>query len=113
MATEPGQGPAVPGTHGGATPVSTHRDTTSGYGGPTRHADETKPAYKTTEFIAYAALLAGVLIAGLVVSGGDDSIDRLTSPIVWLYAVILTVGYMLSRGLSKAGSRHRYDDDRH
>ena len=29
----------------------------------------------------------------------------------WLYATILTVGYMVSRGLAKAGSRQPYDED--
>ncbi|MGW3669194.1 hypothetical protein [Streptomyces sp. NPDC005141] len=27
----------------------------------------------------------------------------------WLYIVILTVGYMISRGLAKSGSRDHYD----
>jgi hypothetical protein len=30
---------------------------------------------------------------------------------VWLYATILTVGYMVSRGLAKSGSRGPYDAD--
>jgi YspA, cpYpsA-related SLOG family len=30
---------------------------------------------------------------------------------VWLYATILTVGYMISRGLAKSGSRDPYDTD--
>ena len=29
---------------------------------------------------------------------------------VWLYSTILTVGYMISRGLAKAGSRQPYDE---
>ena len=29
---------------------------------------------------------------------------------VWLYATILTVGYMVSRGLAKSGSREPYFD---
>jgi manganese transport protein len=29
--------------------------------------------------------------------------------VAWLYIVILTVGYMVSRGLAKSGSRERYD----
>jgi hypothetical protein len=67
---------------------------------------ETKSAYKTTEMIAYVAVLAGVLIAGAVADGfGARSI--------WLYATILTVGYMISRGLAKSGSHEPYvDDDR-
>jgi hypothetical protein len=30
----------------------------------------------------------------------------------WLYVTILTVGYMISRGLAKSGSREPYDEDR-
>jgi hypothetical protein len=72
------------------------------------HTDETKAAFKTTEFIAFVAMLAGVFIAGLVITGGDT--DEFKSPTVWLYAVILTFGYMLSRGIAKSGSRHRDHD---
>jgi hypothetical protein len=79
--------------------------------GTVRATDETKHAFKTTEFIAYVAILAGVFIAGLVIKGGDT--DEFKSPTVWLYAVILTFGYLLSRGIAKSGSRHRYDDDRY
>jgi hypothetical protein len=77
--------------------------------GAVRETDETKAAFKTTEFVAYVAILAGVFIAGLVIKGGGT--DELKSPTVWLYAVILTFGYMLSRGIAKSGSRHGYTDD--
>jgi hypothetical protein len=30
---------------------------------------------------------------------------------VWLYITILTVAYLLSRGLAKAGSYEPYDED--
>jgi hypothetical protein len=30
----------------------------------------------------------------------------------WLYFTVLTVGYLVSRGLAKSGSREPYDDDR-
>jgi hypothetical protein len=30
---------------------------------------------------------------------------------VWLYAVILTVGYMISRGIAKSGSADPYTDE--
>ena len=29
----------------------------------------------------------------------------------WFYVTLLTIGYMISRGLAKAGSRDFYDDD--
>jgi hypothetical protein len=65
---------------------------------------ETKSACKTTEMIAYVAVLAAILIAGAIADGfGARSI--------WLYATILTVGYMVSRGLAKSGSQEPYTDD--
>lgn len=70
-----------------------------------RHArTETKSAFKTTEMIAYVAVLAGVLIAGAI----EDGFGART---IWLYATILTVGYMISRGLAKSGSQEPYTDD--
>ena len=73
-----------------------------------RRTTETKAAFKTTEFMSYVAVLVGILIAGLVVDDGDGAFG---AEKVWLYATILTVGYMVSRGLAKAGSRQPYDDD--
>ena len=64
---------------------------------------ETKTAFKTTEMIAYVAVLAAVLIAGAI----EDGFGART---IWLYATILTVGYMVSRGLAKSGSQEPYDD---
>jgi len=85
-----------------------------------RLATETKQAFKTTEFWAYVAVLIGLFIAGAVTGSsttvnagtGDTTVspDSLPADKVWLYAVILTVGYMVSRGLSKAGSRDPYWD---
>jgi hypothetical protein len=76
-----------------------------------RLTTETKAAVKTTEMYAYVVVLAGVLIAGLLTKAGNGHDDRFLSKEVWLYATILTVGYMISRGLAKAGSRQPYDDD--
>jgi hypothetical protein len=77
-----------------------------------RLSTETKAAFKTTEFFAYVGVLAGILIAGLLTSAGDGHDDRLGASAVWLYVTILTLGYMLSRGLAKSGSRDPYTDDR-
>ena len=80
--------------------------------GRTSHArrlvTETKAAFKTTEFFAYVAVLAGILLAGLLV---DNAGDGFGASKVWLYATILTVGYMISRGLAKSGSREPFSDD--
>jgi hypothetical protein len=70
-----------------------------------RLSTETKAAFKTTEFFAYVAVLAGVLIAAAVV---DDAAGGFGARQAWLYATILTVGYMVSRGLAKSGSRDPY-----
>jgi hypothetical protein len=75
-----------------------------------RLSTETKAAFKTTEFMAYVAVLVCVLIAGLVV---DDGPGAFGAEKVWLFATILTVGYMISRGLAKAGSRDPYTPDSH
>jgi hypothetical protein len=70
------------------------------------HAEETKHALKTTEFFAYLAAVAGVLIAAAAVVGdGGDGGDLFGARSAWLYITILTVGYMVSRGLAKSGSR--------
>ena len=75
----------------------------------TRLSTETKAAPKTTEFIAYLAVLAGILIAGLIVDGDGQGADGGFGPDeVWRYATFLTIGYMISRGLAKAGSRDPY-----
>jgi hypothetical protein len=79
-------------------------------GAPARRlSTETKAAFKTTEFFAYVAVLVGVLIAGAVVDQGDAG--GLGARQVWLYATILTVGYLVSRGLAKSGSRDPYWDE--
>ena len=72
-----------------------------------RLGTETKAAFKTTEFFAFVAVLAGVLIAGAIVDSSDAG--GFGARHVWLYATILTVGYMVSRGLAKSGARDPYD----
>jgi hypothetical protein len=69
---------------------------------------ETKPAFKTTELIAYVAAVAGVLIAALIVD--EANAGGLGAKQAWLYVTILTVGYMISRGLAKSGS-YEHDHD--
>jgi hypothetical protein len=73
---------------------------------------ETKASFKTTEFFAYVGILAAILVAGAVTKAGSNGNDVFRASHVWLYVTILTIGYMVSRGLAKAGSRERYTDDR-
>ena len=75
-----------------------------------RLSTETKASFKTTEFFAFLAVLAGILISAAVVDQADAG--GFGAKQAWLYATILTVGYMVSRGLAKAGSREPYDEDR-
>ena len=74
-----------------------------------RLSTETKASFKTTEFFAYLAVLAGILLSAGVVDQANNG--GFGAKQAWLYATILTVGYMVSRGLAKAGSRQPYDED--
>ena len=92
-----------------AAPTRTS-DRVSNDRGVVRRSTETKAAFKTTELMAYVATVIGVLIAGLVVESSDAA--GLGAKQVWLYVTVLTVGYMISRGLAKSGSRDPYTEDR-
>jgi hypothetical protein len=65
--------------------------------------DETKSSFKTTELLVLLAAVGGVLVAARM----DDGLDARWA---WLLVSALAIGYMLSRGLAKAGSGHRTDD---
>ena len=86
---------------------------TTGTGGRGRRlTTETKHAFKTTEFWIYLAILLGLMIAGIVADADEGSeVDGFGANQVWLYAVILTFGYLVSRGLAKSGSRDPYWED--
>ena len=76
-----------------------------------RWATETKAAFKTTELYAYVVVVVGVLIAAAATKAGDGHDDRFIAKEAWLLVTILTVGYLVSRGLAKSGSREPYTDD--
>jgi hypothetical protein len=76
-----------------------------------RLTTETKHALKTTEFYAYVVTFILILIAGNAIESAEGGPDRFAADEVWLYITILTVGYMVSRGLAKAGSRDPYWQD--
>jgi hypothetical protein len=83
-----------------ATQVSTHARPAP------RVSTETKASHKTTELIAYVLAVLGVLIASAMVDASDFGPQE-----AWFYVTLLTIGYMVSRGLAKSGSRDFYDDD--
>jgi hypothetical protein len=62
---------------------------------------------KTTEFWTYLAIVIALVIAGAVTSGGHGH-DVFMADKVWLYITIVTVGYLVSRGVAKSGSREPY-----
>jgi hypothetical protein len=76
---------------------------------PVRRSTETKAAYKTTELIAFLVAVAGVLIATAVVDQADAG--GLGARQGWTLVAALTIGYLVSRGLAKSGSREPYTED--
>ena len=75
-----------------------------------RRSTETKASFKTTEFFAFLVVLAGILVSAAMVDESNNG--GFGAKQAWLYATILTVGYMVSRGLAKSGSSQPYDEDR-
>ena len=66
--------------------------------------DETKNALKTTEFFAMVAVNAAILIAAWV----SDSLDDVRA---WTLVAAVSIGYIVSRGLAKSGSRYVGGED--
>jgi hypothetical protein len=105
------------------SPISEPAASTAGYTDTYRavgqvdrpHGDETKPSFKTTELVAYLAAVVGVLLASAVVGDGDvgdNAGDYFAADKAWWYITLLTIGYMISRGLAKSGTRSRDTDPR-
>ena len=65
---------------------------------------ETKPSFKTTELIVYVLSVLGVLIASWVVDVNEDG-QSFSAYRGWFLVTLLTIGYLISRGLAKSGSR--------
>jgi hypothetical protein len=79
-----------------------------------RRGDETKPSIKSTEFWIYLAAVGAVLIASQVVGRNAFHLDYFRADKAWFFITLLTLGYLGSRGLAKAGSmtRGRGDEER-
>ena len=77
---------------GRTAPLSVTRGTT----------DETKLSLKTTEFWA----MAGVILAILIASAVSDSLGDVRA---WTLVAAVAIGYMISRGLAKSGTKYAGD----
>lgn len=87
-------------------------DRPAGRGAVRRLATETKQAFKTTEFWAMVVVVVGILASAAMIKGGDTAgTDEFIAKQAWLYVAIVAVGYMVSRGLAKSGSKEPYNAD--
>jgi hypothetical protein len=64
---------------------------------------ETKGSLVTTEFWAMAGVIAAILVAA-------QMLDHFTGQEAWTLVAAVAIGYMVSRGLAKAGSGYRDSD---
>ena len=79
---------------------------------PRRSSTETKSAFKTTEFVIYVVAVLGVLLASMLVRHTSGHLDYFRADKAWFYIVLLTIGYLGSRGLAKSGSREHHNGPR-
>lgn len=89
-----------------ANTASAHNDYADHTTSARRISTETKASYKTTELIAYVVAVVGVLVASAITDTSDFGTQE-----AWFYITLLTIGYMVSRGLAKSGSREPFDDE--
>ena len=72
---------------------------------------DSRPVWLTTELIAYVVVVLGVCLSCLIVtdSSGPGDRDYFTADKAFFYITLLTIGYMISRGLAKIGGRPHSD----
>jgi len=78
-----------------------------------RWTTETKSSIRTTELYAYVAVVAAIAITAALVGNNEEgggSADPFSASEALRYITYLTIGYMIARGLAKAGSYERDDD---
>lgn len=66
--------------------------------------DETKHSLKTTEFWAMAGLIVAILAASAI----SDSLGDVRA---WTLVAAIGIGYMISRGLAKSGTKYASGED--
>ena len=62
-------------------------------------------AYITVELILYLLATLGIFITAAVIDG-RGSAQRFGASEAWFYVTLLTVGFLISRGLAKLGGRN-------
>lgn len=72
---------------------------------------ETKPSLRSTEFWVYLAAVVGVLAAAQLVGTNAQGVDPFRAERAWWFITLLTIGYLVSRGLAKAGSQWRRSEE--
>jgi hypothetical protein len=66
---------------------------------------ETKPFFLTSEFVGAVLAIAGIAIT----AASSDSFGAWRA---WILITAVTVGYLISRGIAKSGTRSHADDPR-
>ena len=66
---------------------------------------ETKPFFLTSEFVGAVLAIAGIAITAA-------SSDAFGAWRAWILITAVTIGYMVSRGIAKSGTRSHADDPR-
>jgi hypothetical protein len=84
---------------------TTNLDTTTAHHTARVDHDETRPARKTTELIAYVATVLAVVVTAFVVGDDDNGVDAFGAVQALQFITFLTIGYMVARGLAKSGNR--------
>lgn len=73
---------------------------------------ETKQSFLTTEFWVYVAAVAVVVIAAIWRGPATNGLNINNPNLAWWYLTVLTAGYLVSRGLAKAGTARRSAEER-
>lgn len=77
-----------------------------------RLTTETKAFFKTSEWWSYIVMVIAILIAANSIEREEGGGDFFAADKAWLYVTLLTIGYMISRGIAKSGVRDPYNAER-
>jgi hypothetical protein len=73
---------------------------------------ETKPFFLTSEFLVWLFTVIAVLVAAAVTKRGTGGADVLDAGAAWALVTAIGFAYIISRGISKAGTKYRGNDGR-